>query len=469
MILNSYNRYNLLRIKFIRKFLLSLKYPAWIQYFSIFILIYLLFYSFWGTSIASKNPTTVLIWSIWWTILPVLLLLTARFWCCICPSGAINDFIQSYIKPMKTHPPNFLKKYGIWLMIISFLLITLLDRIYEIINSTVTTGLMVLSLVSASIVISLIYDRRVWCRYLCPIGALIGIYSMCSPFEIRSNQDICKSNCKKIDCYHGNNEIRGCPFWEVPRVMNSSRNCSICANCIKLCPYDALSLNIRYPGTELFNIPNPLLSEAFLIISVIFLVYFQTLPMTPLYPKAMKYIIEEAGIGNYNMALVLLFVSVILFFLSFYLILSFVLSKITDISFKQTISVFSYAYIPVALFAHIGHNIYHIIFEGRTAIQNIINEIGIPIRIFAPAEMSATEFQGIPGYIRNMQIFLLITGGLLAFYIINKIAKKYFAGNNPDGSFKMIKIMGIHLILITGYIAVFYHILSFSMVAGHIH
>ena len=32
---------------------------------------------------------------------------------------------------------------------------------------------------------SLIYERRAFCRYLCPVGGFIGLYSQLAPTEVR--------------------------------------------------------------------------------------------------------------------------------------------------------------------------------------------------------------------------------------------------------------------------------------------
>lgn len=68
-----------------------------------------------------------------------------------------------------------------------------------------------------------------WCRYLCPYGALLGLFSILSPVKIRRNAESC-IECGKCD--------RVCPS-RLP-VMNkptiSSPECTGCMNCVQACP-----------------------------------------------------------------------------------------------------------------------------------------------------------------------------------------------------------------------------------------
>jgi len=82
----------------------------------------------------------------------------------------------------------------------------------------------ILILAALSIVV-----KNVWCRYLCPYGALLGIASWLSPFKITRNTSTC------IDC-----ELctKACPasikVHEAGRVW--SDECTSCLQCVEVCP-----------------------------------------------------------------------------------------------------------------------------------------------------------------------------------------------------------------------------------------
>jgi Fe-S-cluster-containing hydrogenase component 2 len=77
-----------------------------------------------------------------------------------------------------------------------------------------------------------------WCRYLCPYGALTGLFGLLSPTRIRRNADLC------IDCAKC---AKACPAGlPVDRVSSvRSAECSACMLCVTSCPaVGALDLSV---------------------------------------------------------------------------------------------------------------------------------------------------------------------------------------------------------------------------------
>lgn len=71
--------------------------------------------------------------------------------------------------------------------------------------------------------------RNFWCRFLCPYGALLGIFSFLSLNKIKRNEVSC------IDC---NLCAKACPsFIKVDKVKTVlSDECSSCMSCVDACP-----------------------------------------------------------------------------------------------------------------------------------------------------------------------------------------------------------------------------------------
>ena len=124
-------------------------------------------------------------------------------------------------------------------------------------NSPIATGFLLLSIMSFAILSGIFFERRLWCRYLCPLGTLGAVYSGCSIVEWRSNNSICNSTCKDNICYKGDKLSSGCPLYQGPFSLHSNQNCILCGRCVKLCPNDSPTLNLRIPGHELWAALKP--------------------------------------------------------------------------------------------------------------------------------------------------------------------------------------------------------------------
>jgi polyferredoxin len=76
-----------------------------------------------------------------------------------------------------------------------------------------------------------IFVQGFWCRYLCPYGALLGLFSWMSPVKVRRNADTC-IDCAKCD--------KICPA-RLPIMAKQSIQsveCTGCYECVQICPVE---------------------------------------------------------------------------------------------------------------------------------------------------------------------------------------------------------------------------------------
>jgi len=100
-------------------------------------------------------------------------------------------------------------------------------------------------MIAVAIVMSVLFERRAFCRYLCPVGGFIGLYSLISPVELRIiEQDVCRDHKIKT-CYSGNENGYGCPWNVYPGALQLNTNCGACFECLRTCPHDNIAINIR--------------------------------------------------------------------------------------------------------------------------------------------------------------------------------------------------------------------------------
>jgi len=76
---------------------------------------------------------------------------------------------------------------------------------------------------------------RAWCRYLCPLGALLTIGNRLSLFGLRRRQEKC-SKCGKYP--------RECRTYTTP----GTADCVLCGDCVEGCPNGAITFGLRGPS-----------------------------------------------------------------------------------------------------------------------------------------------------------------------------------------------------------------------------
>ncbi len=109
--------------------------------------------------------------------------------------------------------------------------------------------------------------KNLWCRYLCPYGALLGLLAVFSPFQIRREDELC-IDCKKCE--------QVCPGSIQITARHTVRNseCIGCLECLPVCPRKGC-LQLSLPAKIT---PSPLLLPSLVI--GIFLFFWLIAQMT---------------------------------------------------------------------------------------------------------------------------------------------------------------------------------------------
>jgi len=150
---------------------------------------------------------------------------------------------------------------NIWLQNATFLGVALFSAI--LLTRPKATGVVLLGFVLLAIALSLVYERRTFCRYVCPVGGFIGLYSTAAPLELRvRDPEVCRGHTEKA-CYLGNEQGYGCPWLVFPATLDRNTYCGLCTECLKTCTLDNIALNLRPPGTDLLAPARGRLDEAY--------------------------------------------------------------------------------------------------------------------------------------------------------------------------------------------------------------
>jgi len=210
----------------------------------------------------ASSGTVVLVWILSASLILGLTILAGRFFCgWICPFGFFLDLVDK-ITPKKIGWPSFLKsrvaKYGILAGAVggscafgfqAFCPVCPIGSICRSYGATGTLNGANLGIVAALAGLE-VTERRVWCRYFCPVGALLALLAKVGFIKIV----IGANQCKKFSCIQC---AEVCPMGIIdadklreglsPDIPMTE--CITCMRCIDRCPYGAAKIRFRWQKT----------------------------------------------------------------------------------------------------------------------------------------------------------------------------------------------------------------------------
>lgn len=221
-----------------------------------------------GTPVGSHNFAIVFVWIAWWAILILAAVpFFGRGWCSVCPIPLPGEWLQrGAVSTPPMRPPRGLglrwpkPLRNIWLQNASFLLLALFSSV--LLTLPRLTAIVLAAMLFLALGLSLIFERRAFCRYLCPVGGFIGLYSQAAPIELRIKDKRVCATCKGKPCYNGSPIGYGCPWDVFPGGLTKNTYCGLCLECLRTCPHDNIAVNLRPFAADLTQ-PSARLDESF--------------------------------------------------------------------------------------------------------------------------------------------------------------------------------------------------------------
>lgn len=185
-------------------------------------------------------------WGIWWPFVLVSMMLMGRVWCGVmCPEGALSELASSH--SLNLPIPRWIRWPG-W-PVVGFVGTTVYGQMISVYQYPRAALLILGGSTVVAIAIGLIYsrNRRVWCRYLCPVTGVFGLLAKLAPVHFRTDEAAWKyaSNSPHFP--------RGAAVVCAPLVpLSKLESASSCHNCGRCAGYkDAISLTSRPVGEEI--------------------------------------------------------------------------------------------------------------------------------------------------------------------------------------------------------------------------
>jgi polyferredoxin/CRP-like cAMP-binding protein len=260
-------------LPWLRRFLLSWWWPEgiWILVMVLFVPVTVM--GFLGPQTRESSMTLNFFWAWWWPMYLALFAFVGRVWCAVCPFMITGEWLRRlslwvWPRSQLSWPTPWLNQWGAWALFAGFVAIYLWEHIWDLPHHADLSTWLLLIITAGAVIGSLIYERRVWCRYLCPIGGMNGMFAKLSMVELRSTQQVCGSQCSTFGCYRGSpatpatfaqalptegQATEGCPLYSHPAQLHDNRDCVLCMTCLKACPHRSVQVNLRFPAADLLE------------------------------------------------------------------------------------------------------------------------------------------------------------------------------------------------------------------------
>lgn len=187
-------------------------------------------------------------WGIWWPFVLVSMMMVGRVWCgLMCPEGALSELAST--RGRGRAAPGWVT-WGGW-PFVAFACTTIYGQMVSVYQYPRPALLILGGSTAGAIVIGLLYGRnkRVWCRYLCPVSGVFGLLSKLAPLHFSVDREAWRNSPKPRG--RRTEQVNCAPLVPI-RTMEGSSQCHMCARCSGF--RGAVALSLRSPNFEIVHV-----------------------------------------------------------------------------------------------------------------------------------------------------------------------------------------------------------------------
>jgi len=182
-------------------------------------------------------------WGLWWPGVILATMLFGRVWCgVLCPEGALAEFASRHGRGGPI--PRWVRWRG-W-PLLAFVATTVYGQLISVYEYPQAALLVLGGSTVAAVAVGWAYGRgkRVWCRYLCPVGGVFALLARVAPVHFRVDRQAWADFPQRtpaVDC---------APLLSVQQ-MTGAAQCHACGRCAG--HRDAVTLSLRSPAAEILS------------------------------------------------------------------------------------------------------------------------------------------------------------------------------------------------------------------------
>lgn len=422
--------------------------------------------SMFGTKMSGRNLGVLMMWAVWLFLLVALLTpFFGRIWCTICPLPFFGDLIQrkSFFIPLKGKTKEYNNLFsGLfikwpvmmqneWFKLFVFLLLATFST--TLVAAPRVSGITVMMLILIPTLMSLFWELRAFCRYVCPVSAFVGPFSRMSSLALRhKSQQVC-DQCKSHYCQKGSPKGWACPYGLNVGVMKENSDCGLCLECTRSCLYNNVTL-YRRPFFSELGTRN--LSEAWLIMAVFTLAIVYSILYQGHWPVVRDFvnILDKHNWDLFGLYALIVWTLSLVIIPGLVYLLSYAGAKFskTRRSYKEVFLASAGAILPLGFTLWIAFVIPMLFVNVTFIIQSISDPFGWGWDFFGTANIPWHQFA--PRLVPWLQSVLVLTG---LWFSLRNLKKTWLKDNlNPYQTFLITLPMAV-FIVVTAISMVFFY------------
>ena len=187
-------------------------------------------------------------WGLWWPVVLVSMALVGRLWCgLLCPEGALSEAVAERGRGLAV--PKWIQWRG-W-PFVAFACTTVYGQMTSVYQYPGPALVVLGGSTGAAMVVGYLWGRnkRVWCRYLCPVTGVFALISKLAPFHFRVDTGAWLDWAKPRG---GQPETLNCAPLVAVKTMRGASHCHMCGRCSGF--RGAVTLSRRSPNAEIVDV-----------------------------------------------------------------------------------------------------------------------------------------------------------------------------------------------------------------------
>ncbi|GAQ87672.1 hypothetical protein KFL_003690030 [Klebsormidium nitens] len=386
-----------------------------------------------GPQDREHNVALTVFWAYWWPVLFLIYPFLGRVWCSVCPFMIYGELVQKWRlgtgAKLLQWPRETAETWGPWFLVSLFGAILVWEDVWHLSSHAALSAGLLLLITSGAVICSAVFERRLWCRYLCPIGGMNGLFAKMSMTEVRARQGVCTATCQTYHCYKGGPaeppeglSTGGCPVHSHPAQLPDNKNCVLCMDCLKACPHTSVEFNLRPPGVDLWTGHKPATSEVTLMFMLLGGVYLHRAP----------HLMSQLGLEPLLLDSKPIHVGIALALLSLPGFVAFGVDSATRFYSETRRAVkpapflhLAYGYLPLVWSATLAHYLFLFLVEGGTLLPVTAATVGF-------------EDLGLPSFVADSSVVgflqgsVLMAGAGLSLALTRKLGKRPWSALWPQ-------------------------------------